>query len=148
MHNTWPTNCPLWQTARSELRYAISATTERADASDIIAFGRDFASPLKSVLTPIKRTANRGKLPRFECSGAVGEATEPLSDHEVRIFLSGLNASGGTARLRLTGSRKIKQIRRHDSDGGGDAKTTRISGGAFDVPLSSGGLTIITATIG
>ncbi len=148
MHNTWPTNCPLWQTARSELRYAISATTERADASDIIAFGRDFASPLKSVLTPIKRTANRGKLPRFECSGAVVEATEPLSDHEVRIFLSGLNASGGTARLRLTGSRKIKQIRRHDSDGGGDAKTTRISGGAFDVPLSSGGLTIITATIG
>jgi hypothetical protein len=143
MHNTWPTNCPLWQTRSVTLRYAIESHSVRPTNQQIVEFGRDFAEPLQAIVAS-GRSGN-STAPRLDCAGATLEAIE-CGDDGARVILSDINRSGGTAALHVRGARKLSGAHLCTlADGQDHVVKTRlqIAGGRVTVPLVRGGLTVV-----
>jgi len=152
MHNTWPTNCPLWQTKSVELRYAIASSPKTSSPAEIVQFGRDFAEPLHAIITQAKKGKSPASSIRLDCEGATVEAVEPKANGTIRIILSDPNRSGGKAVLRFAGKRKVDDVVAHKLSDGEVGRSAyeplhQNHDGETIVPLRRGGLTVVTARL-
>jgi hypothetical protein len=108
MHNTWMTNCPLWQGGTIPFRYALTSRRKAPTAAEAVEFGRSFAEPLSAVFNPSTRPARsdaivpgqpRLKLPADRLSL---EAMEKSADgRSIRILLAEQAGQSGLCRIEL-----------------------------------------------